>query len=142
MHASLRHLLVCISFKWDIRRLIFLQATLQILSTYPAEVTVKVLSDQPDNVNKVITVWSQDLIFSKRHSFQVESEGPTSHLEHLLSAYMKSRHWKHVDDSPWGLTEMGSGSVQFVDVPTGFDGAGRKRDLLSVGGRSAKTRIK
>ena len=239
MHPALQHLLICISFRWDIRRLVILHSTLQTLSVYPTVVTVKVLSDHPKLVQKVLSVWAQDTgvwpPVGKGASFHVTSEGPVHLLAHLgwlnwvhrdvfardskmgmytlymhieddihvpfqallawaededflrlhnsnhtrgfystvfdlngdvhfsdnivadaaefsqhttksqmigsklfaqlpnpyaamwvadqslLSRYMRSRHWHVVDDSRWGFTEMGSGSVQFVDVPDGFD---------------------
>ncbi len=237
MHPALQHLLICISFRWDIRRLVFLQATLQLLSLYPTNINVKVVSDRPEFVHKVLATWLQDRNFSvgMGYMFHVTSEGPINPLQHLgwlnwahrdifardqlldnytsfmhieddmhvpfralvawaedtdllrlhssnhsrgfyrtvfdvhgdihhsdnivadaidfpqhasksiviggqlfaqlpnpyaamwvadqplLSRYLKSRHWHVVNDSPWGFTEMGSGSVQFVDVPEGFD---------------------
>ena len=242
MHPTLRHLLVCISFQWDIRRLVFLQATLYNMATYPTQTTVKILSDQPDYVRKVLAVWSEDKrrntinFADKGLSFHVECEGPSTTLQHpawlnwahrdvfrraavgdlyslymhieddsevsfqaleswvhdtaflrsqnttlqrgffrtvfnvdgdlhhsdnvfsdtvnfsdytakvtlagrlfaqlpnpyaamwvadqaLLDVFMQSRQWSPVSDSPWGVVEMGSGSIQFVHVPDGFSSA-------------------
>ena len=98
MHAVLAHIFVCITFHWDPLLLLTLQSTLDGLAAYPTNVTVSVVSNEPEKVSKVLKVWSADSRLPlcaldvdgpscspevlENSNFRVTSQGPATTLEH------------------------------------------------------------
>lgn len=48
---------VCVSFQWNLGKLVYLNMLLQTVSKYHTSVTVCVVTDQPQNLQHVLQVW-------------------------------------------------------------------------------------
>ena len=73
----LLNLFVCISFKWNVSKLGYLEQTITTVLGYPTSVRACVVTDAPEKLERVFDSWRlKDISLCEEHSTDVEDRHP------------------------------------------------------------------